>query len=207
MKNKMKILIGVAAAMLAMVITSSASSILLNGNSVTNANAKYTALPSGTNSSGVITNNFQNGVVPGASNVFYQLSTTFGDQPYKGTNGYLPAFVIDVGGGYPGSLSGPSRNVSIEIGGLLMATNATSTAVVFQFAASDSGINWYSNYYSMTYTIPASGAVALLGMQSGCLLTNIDFGGHEYLALQQISNPGVAAMSNIVIDINCNPGL
>ena len=203
MKNKMKILIGVAAVMLAMVICSSASSILLNGNTVTNANAKYTALTSGTNSSGVVTNNFQVGQVPGASNVLWQLNTSYGAQPYLGTNGYLPAFVLDSGGGYPGSLSGPSRMVSIEISGNLMATNATSTAVVFRFAASDSGIVWYTNWYVTTYTIPVNATTDA----RGCILTNIDFGANEYIALQAIENPGVAAMTNIVIDINCNPGL
>lgn len=196
----MKILIGVAAVMLAMMTSTIASTVLLNGNTVTNWNVAYN---SGTNTSGVVTNNYQNGQVPGASNVFYALNVSLGAQPLKGTNGYLPAFVLNSGGGYPGALNGPSRMVAVEVGGSLMATNASSTAVVFQIATSVSGINWVTNYTTIAYTVPVNS----FAPAGNCIITNIDMGGMEYIALQQINNPGVSALTNIIVDINCNPGL
>ena len=196
--KKLFTLIGVAA--LLATVNLKASVIVLNGNSVTNNNVAYN---SSTNSSGVVTNNFQNGVVPGASNVLYELSTTYGKQTGKGTNGYLPAFVLSALGGYPGSLSAPTRNVSFEISGVLTATNASSTAVVFKFAASNDGLIWLTNYQSITYTIPVNAT----GIATGCLLTNVDVGGTGYIALQEIDNPGVAPMTNIVINLTGKSGL
>src|ERR1017187_7492779 len=100
------------------------SVILIDGTTITNVNVAYNAY---TNVGGITTNNYQNGQVPGASNAMYELNTSYGAQTGKGTNGFLPAFVLSMRGGFPGALTGPSKNVSIEISGQLMGTNATST--------------------------------------------------------------------------------
>ena len=198
--NLVKIMVIICVLALFASLTASATVVFLNGNSYTNANAAYN---SGTNSSGVVTNNFQLGVVPGASNVLWQLSKTQSAQPYLGTNGYLPALTFSALGNFPNSLTAPTRNVSIELGGVLTATNATSTAVVFKFAASNSGVNWLTNYYSFTYTIPVNAT----NIATGCLLTNIDMGGTATLCLQEIDNPGVAALTNIVVNMTGKSGL
>ena len=182
-----------------------ASSVLLDGTSVTNVNAAYNA-PYATNSAGVltvVTNNYQNGQVPGASNVMYQLSTSQGAQPSFGTNGFLPALVDNTAAGFPGSPSGPGKNVAIEISGALMATNATSTAVVLQFAMTDAGKVWTTNFFTAAYTVP----INVTQPAGGVWTTNIDIGAHQYVALQQINNPGVAALTNIVVRIGNKPGL
>ena len=90
----------VIAALLLMLVPQKASAggafqYLVNGPLYTNYNATYNASPTGTNTSGTITNNFQVGVVPGASNILWQLSSVNGGQPYLGTNGYLPAAVYN----------------------------------------------------------------------------------------------------------------
>jgi len=177
-----------------------ASSVLLDGTSITNANCAYNFT---TNGVGGITNNYQNGQVPGASNVMYQLSTSYGAQPYLGTNGFLPALVLNTGAGFPGSINGPGKNVAIEISGVLMATNATSTAVVLQFAMTDAGKVWTTNFVTAAYTVP----VNVTQPTGGTWVTNFDIGAHQYIALQQINNPGVAAFTNIVVRIGNKPGL
>ena len=180
--------------------TSKASFVLLDGTTITNNNVAYN---SGTNSSGVVTNNFQNGTVPGASNVLYALNITSGSQPGLGTNGFLPSLVLNTAGGYPGSLTAPGKNVAIEVSGALMATNATSTAVVFQFALTDAGKVWTTNFITAAFTVP----VTFTTPTGGCWITNLDIGAHQYVALQQINNPGVAALTNIVVRIGTKPGL
>jgi hypothetical protein len=142
--------------------------------------------------------------VPGASNVFYQLSTTYGAQPSNGTNGYLPAFVLNAAGGYPDSLGGPTKNISIEINGSLMATNSSATAVVFQLAASDSGLVWSTNYKTYTLTIPINSTTLTA---SNCIFDTFNSGGVGNIALQQINNPGVSALTNITIWIGGKPGM
>ena len=113
-----------------------------------------------------------------ASNVLYTLSTTQSSQPRLGTNGFLPAFVFNALGGFQGSRSPhPTRNVSFELGGLLVATNTSSTAVIFRFAASNDGLIWQTNYQSFTYTIPVNSFQGA----SGGVLTNIDTGGTAYI--------------------------
>lgn len=180
-------------------LSANASSVLLDGTSATNYNATYNALWGGSG----LTNNYQNGQVPGASNVMYALNISQGGQPSYGTNGFLPALVLNTAGGFPGSVSGPGKNVAIEISGYLMATNASSTAVVFQFALTDSGKAWYTNFISAAYTVP----VNVTQLAGGVWITNLDIGAHQYIALQQINNPGVAALTNIIVRIGSKPGL
>ena len=194
------VILSVIVPLLLFLVPARASIVILDGTSVTNWNV---ANCSWTNTAGAVTNNYQNGQVPGASNVLYQLSTSLGDQPYRGTNIYLPALPISMRGNYPNSLTAPSRMLSVEISGYLMATNATSTAVVFQFAKTDSGKVWMTNAFTAAYTIAVNSTTP-----TGIVwMTNIDTGGDGFYALQQINNPGVAALTNIIINMESKPGL
>ena len=177
-----------------------------NGNLYSNIlNAAYNA-GFVTNSSGQViqvTNNFQIGTSPGSSNVFYYLSGNFGAQPGLGTNGYLPAEVFNSEAGYPGTLSGPNNFIGVVIAGNLVATNSTSTAIVAQFAGSVDGTLWFTNYLTVGFTVPINSTVP-----AGTVVqTNIQLGGVSYLALQQINNPGTAALTNILIEVNGKAGL
>lgn len=185
-------------------LSAQAADALLNGTGTTNQVA-YNA-PSGTNSSGnmVVTNNYQNGQVPGASNVFYQVSTANGAQPYYGTNGYLPALSLNLKGGFQNSLTAPARAVTIAVNGNLMATNATSTSVTFQFYAIDaSGYVIETNYQTATLTFPINSTTTAT---NGTFLS-FDSYAMGYVGLQQINNPGVAAITNIIVDIHSKSGL
>lgn len=186
---------------------------LLNGNLYTNANAVYNQIASATNSSGVYSNNFQLGVVPGASNVFWTVSNVAGTQPtYTMTNptpSFLPALPFPLAGtpptgigGYPNTLYGPANNVTISVSGALMATNGSSTTITFTFAGYD-GTLITSNYLSMGYIVPINSTTATVPT----LTTNITTGGMPWLILQNINNPGVAAFTNAVIDLNTKPGI
>ena len=161
----------------------------------------------GTNGSGIYTNTFQNGQVPGASNIVYQLAGSTGLQPNFGTNGFLPSAVDNLTG-YPNTLYGPQNYVTIVTTGNLLATNASSTAVVFRFAASaDGGTGsaglWVTNYAVLTLTIP----VNAIGSTQPCQTNTVATGGWNYLALQAIENPGVSALTNIVVEVSGKPGL
>ena len=185
-------------------LSARAADALLNG-TTTNNFVAYNA-PSGTNSSGnmVVTNNYYNGQVPGASNVFYQVSTLNGAQPYFGTNGYLPALVLNLKGGFQNSLTAPARAVTIAVNAQLMGTNATSTAVVFQFYGTDaSGYVTETNYQTATLTIPVNS----IGTTTNGTFLNFDSYGMGYIGLQQINNPGVSALTNIIVDIHSKSGL
>lgn len=198
--KKLFTLIGVAALLAA---TTHAADALLNGNTSTNFNAIYNAAASATNSTGVITNNYQNGQVPGASNVFYTVSSLTGAQPQLGTNGFLPSLVLNVKGGFQNSLTAPARAVTIALGGQLMATNATSTTVTFQFFAYDaSGLVLQTNYQTATLIFPGNSVTA-----TNVQFTSFDSQALGYVGLQQINNPGVAALTNIVVDIHSKSGL
>lgn len=180
---------------------------LLNGNLYTNNNVAYN---SGTNGPGVVTNNFQLGVVPGASNVFWALTQQSGQQPQLGTNGFLPSAEVNADGGtpptfiggYPNTLYAPWNNTTIGVYGNLVATNASSTSVTFQFATSIDGTVWQTNYQTMTMVIPVNSLVP-----TNLITSSFTSGGNCYIALQQINNPGVAALSNIVVEVNGKPGL
>jgi len=161
----------------------------------------------GTNGSGIYTNTFQNGQVPGASNIVYQLAGSTGLQPNFGTNGFLPSAVDNLTG-YPNTLYGPQNYVTIVTTGNLLATNATSTAVVFRFAASaDGGTGsaglWVTNYAVVTLTIPINATSST----QPCSTNTVATGGWNYLALQAIENPGVSALTNIVVEVSGKPGL
>jgi len=188
---------------------------LMNGYSTTNVSAP---LNGGTNSSGIYTNTFQVGQVPGASNVVFQLASSSGQQPYNGTNGYLPSSVVSLQGNYPGTLYGPQNFTTIICNGSIMSTNASSTAVVFRFATSVDAATpasgstsvtlaggpalWVTNYAVLTLTIPVNSFAATQPVTN-----TIATGGWTTLALQAIENPGAAALTNIVIEVNGKPGL
>ncbi len=178
---------------------------LMNGPASTVINAP---LNGGTNTSGVFTNTFQVGQVPGASNIVFQLAGGNGIQPLNGTNGFLPSAYFNSEPGYPGTLYGPNNFTTIAITGNLLATNASSTAIVFRFAANiddatyPAGL-WVTNYAVITLTVPVNGLVS-----TQPVVTNtIAMGGWKNLALQAIENPGASAITNIVIEVNGKPGL
>jgi hypothetical protein len=171
---------------------------LVNGPAYTNVNAAYN---SGTNGSGAVTNNFQVGVVPGASNVLWYLSGSIGAQPGGGTNGFLPSAGFAPQGNYPGTLYGPWDNTSIIMSGALTATNATSTTITARFAGSIDGAIWYTNYYVQTYIIPVNALTPVIPVAYSNVVTHL-----PYFALQQIDNPGVAAFTNIVIQASGKSG-
>lgn len=184
-------------------LSARAADALLNGPSTTNQVA-YNA-PWGTNSSGavVVTNNYQNGQVPGGSNVLYQISTLNGAQPYFGTNSYLPSLVLNVKGGFENSLTAPARFVTIAVSGLLMATNSTSTAVQFQFYGIDaSGYVTQTNYQTATLIFPVNSTVSTTNP-----FVSFDTYGLGYVGLQQINNPGVSAVTNIIVGLHSKSGL
>ena len=175
---------------------------LMNGNYSTNFNAVLNASPSATNSVGTITNNFQLGQVPGASNVWFQLSSVQGSQPYLGTNQYLPASVANIEGSYPGTLAGPINKITIGAYASLMVSNATSTATVIRFAGSIDGVYWQTNVAALTLTIPVNSTTP-----TNFITATLESYGWAYFGLQDIENPGVAAMTNIVVEINGKSGL
>ncbi|MDE2099878.1 MAG: hypothetical protein KGL39_21675 [Patescibacteria group bacterium] len=183
-------------------LVGAASYSLLDGRTSTNLNVKYNAPITGTNSSGVITNNFQLGTVPGSSNIMWQLSASQGSQPFNGTNGFLPSAGITAIG-YPGTLYGPFNNLSITTQAALVATNASSTTITFRFAGSNDGNLWLTNYFVQSYVIPINSTTPVIPVA----ITNITLGGLPYFALQEIDNPGASAVTNIVIQATGKTGL
>ena len=86
-----------------------------------------------------------------------------------------------------------------------MATNATSTAVVFRFAGSVDGVLWATNAFVFTYTIPINSLTP--NNVPSSVLTNTATGALPYMCLQDIENPGVSALTNIVVEVSGKPGL
>lgn len=186
---------------------------IINGNFLgTNNNV---ALYSNTNTLGSITNNYQNGTVPGASNVLYFLSINNGSLPpitttnalgsIGGTNAWppvLPAASFSPQGLYPNTLYGPYNNFVLGGYCTLMATNATSTAIIAIFAGSIDGIYWQTNVLVLPLTVPINSF-----SPTNFITINTTSGGWSYYALQQVNNPGVAALTNLVLEANGKPGL
>ncbi len=83
----------------------------------------------------------------------------------------------------------------------LPATNASSTSVIIRWAGSVDGSLWKSNYITTTYVIPVNTT------QAGLYLTNTLTGALPYMCIQQIENPGVAFLTNIVVEVSGKPGL
>jgi hypothetical protein len=190
--------------MLLLSFSAQAADAFLNGTTTNNLVA-YNA-PWGTNSSGnmVVTNNYYNGQVPGASNVFYQVSTLNGAQPYFGTNGYLPALVLNLKGGFENSLTAPAKDCTIAVNASLMATNSTSTALTFQFYGMDAdGLVVETNLQTITLTIPVNS----LGTTTNGTFQSFDTLALGYVGLQQINNPGAAAVTNIIVSLHSKSGL
>lgn len=161
-------------------------------------NYNVTVGASGTNSSGVITNNASTGVVLGASTNFFNLSSTSGNQP--NTN-LWPSVGWTMLTSYPNTYAPPANNLTLYTAGALTATNATSTAITFRYAGSVDGSLWVSNYFVQTYT------VAINSFTPGPILTNTTTGALPFVALQEIDNPGVAAFTNALLEASAKPGL
>ncbi len=173
---------------------------MLDGRLYTSANVAYN---SGTNGAGTVTNNFQLGVVPGSSNVLWYLGAGMGLQPGLGTNGYLPSAGIIPQGNYPGTLYGPFSNMGILTTASLTATNASSTTITIRYAGSIDGSLWYTNFYVQTYIIPVNSLTPAIPIA----YSNVVTAGMPFINLQQIDNPGVAALTNIIIEASGKPGL
>lgn len=202
-----KLFTGLTLAASALVAKASIFFTLMNGNLYTNNNVAYN---SGLNGAGAVTNNFQLGTCPGSSNILFALTPSSGQQPQLGTNGFLPSAEVNSDGGtppnfiggFPNTLYAPWNNTCIGVYGSLVATNATSTAVVFQFATSIDGTIWQTNYQTVTMTVPVNSF-----SPTGLVTSTFTTGGNCYVALQQINNPGTAALTNIVVELNGKPGL
>jgi hypothetical protein len=183
---------------------------LMNGTYTTNANAAWN---SGTNSSGVNTNNFYIGTTLALSNSFYYLSAYNGSTPAyntnfsaSGTNSWpplLPAEVVNIQGNYPNTLYGPSR---INLWGFqpaLMTTNVGISSVTAVFAGSIDGLLWQANIFSIVATIPVNS----LFNTNGLATTNYDSGAWPIIALYEINNTNGVNLTNMVVLENSKPGL
>jgi hypothetical protein len=189
MKTKFKILLTLVASACALVAF--------------NANAGFTPLITGTaytNATvGINGTNYQYGVVTGASTNVFNLATGVGVQ---GNTNLWPSVGLSLVG-YPGTMYGPASTVSLATRVNVTATNATSTAIVFRYAGSNDGANWVTNLFSVTYTVPVNSTTAA----TPTIQTNYTSGAIAYLSLYSIENPGVAAVTNIVLTANSKPGL
>lgn len=158
--------------------------------------------PTGTNSSGVYTNNALTGVVLGATTNFFNLSGSAQLPATSQPNTNLwPSASWSLLTTYPNTYAAASANLQFYFQLPLTATNATSTAVVLRFAGSVDGSLWVSNYFNYTYTIPVN------TLNAGGVLTNINTGALPFIALQAIENPGVAAITNAVVEASQKPTL
>ena len=151
-----------------------------------------------TNTAGALTNNQFSGVVANATTNYYTLSTGIGTQ--SATNVWPSAGFTLIG--YPNTLYGPFNNTEFYINGGLLASNASSTAIVVRFAGSIDGANWYSNYFALPYTIPATAVTTI-----GPWVTNTATGGMPFMCIQQVENPGANVLSNLTVEVVGKPGL
>ena len=179
MKNKFSLILA-AIFGLAISVQALPTTVLINGPLYTNATVVV----------GASTNQY--GVVLGAATNSFNLSSGIGTQ--LNTNLWPSAGFSLVG--YPNTLYGPFSTACIAINGALTATNASSTTITYRFAASNDGTLWVTNYASYTQVIAVNSTTATM------TLTNVNFGAIPYLALSSIENPGVAAVTNIVISVS-----
>lgn len=144
------------------------------------------------------TNTLQLGVVLGAATNSHNMGVTTGVQ--VNTNQW-PSLGFSPQGGFPNTLQGPYAQVQIGVYGELPATNATSTSITIRWAGSIDGTLWQSNYLQTVYVIPVNTKL------QGLYLTNTQTGPLPYMCVQQIENPGVAFLTNLVIQVSGKPGL
>lgn len=174
---------------------------LINGSLYTNNNV--TVGNSLTNSSGIYTNNFQIGVVLGTSNVLFNL----GANGSQANTNLWPAVSFTPGGGngsgqgYPNTLYGPYSATEFYLSFNLVATNTTATTLTTIWAGSVDGINWSTNWLTLTQIIGVNST------GTNAVLTNIVTGGLPWVSLQEIENPGTQAVTNMLFEVNGKPGL
>lgn len=161
-------------------------------------NSAQILMNSVTNQTGVVkgaaTNSYNMPVVSGASSSSYAITGASAN-----TNLWPPSGFAMIGG-YPGTLYGPVRQVTIFEQFSIMATNAGGTQnVVVRWAGGD-GYIWQSNYLVQTLAIPANQTVF------STFVTNNDTLGMPYLALQSLENTNVTALTNVIIDATAKPG-
>lgn len=128
------------------------------------------------------------GVLPGVTTNAYNLGYGIGGQ--SNTNLFPQAGDPLVG--YPGTLAGPSRVVTIQAGGALMAGSGTTP---ISFSLSNDGSTWVTNAFTFYYS-PGTPA-----------LTNLDTYGANYICVNQIINTNAAALTNLVLSIGEKPSL
>lgn len=166
--------------------------------SVTTTNFNVILGPTGTNTSGAYTNNAQTGVVLGTSNNIFNLANSVGTQA---TTNFWPSVGMTLLTQYPNTYAPPANNLTLVTQCSLMATNATSTVLVFKYAASADGAIWATNYYQQAYTIPINSLGGFVAQ------TNITTGAMPFVALQEIDNPGANIVTNVVLEASAKSGL
>jgi len=146
---------------------------LINGTQYTNFSASVGAGVN-TNSSGVLTNNVQAGVVLAATTNYYSLYPGFGTQ--LNTN-LWPSQAFPVAAGYPGTIYGPYKTFQSDLVASITATNAVGAMTLTRRFAGYDGLLWVSNVLSQTVVIPAN---SLSGISSSNFTSSF-----YYLAAQQ----------------------
>lgn len=187
------------------------SGFLVNGPAFTNA----TVL--------VGVTNYQNGVITPAWTNTFNTWTAYAQGGYSisGTtavitasspsaNGFIvtggqvntnlwPVRAVNMAVGYPNTLYGPANNVNLYYSGSLVATNATSTSLVFAWATSNDGTNVVVTHTD-TIVVP-------ILTKTFSYMTNFATGGAAWLMESSEINPGAAPATNIVIEAGAKPGI
>jgi len=167
--------------------------------------------------------NYQNGVItPAWTNTFntwtayspggYSISGTNAVISFSNpsANGFIvtggqvntnlwPVRAVNLAAGYPGTLYGPVNNVNIFYSGSLIATNATSTSLVFTWASSNDGTNVFTTHTD-TIVVP-------ILTKAFSYMTNFTTGGAGWLMEQSEVNPGAAVVTNLVIEPGAKAGI
>ena len=152
----------------------------------------------GTNSSGVFTNNVQQGVVLALSTNFYNLSWTPNSQV---NSNQWPAAVFSPQGSYPNTLAGPSRLEDIITQGAFTATNAVGAQTIFiKYAKTADGTVFITNALTLAFTASAN-SLAIAPTD-----TNYDSLASGYFVLQEIDNTNAVAVTNLFNEVSDKPG-
>jgi hypothetical protein len=161
-------------------------------------NFNYAVGADGTNaaSNNAYTNNVESGALAAAGNQQYTLNGGLGSQP--STNLWPSAGFSLIG--YPNTYYGPNRYVAFYFGSQLMSTSVVASIQCY-FAGSLDNSYWVSNIFSLSITNVNS--------VSNCnpILTNIDCGAWQYIAVQQITNLTGSTATNMVLEVGGKPGL
>ncbi len=155
----------------------------------------------GTNSSGLPTNNVTIGLLPGSSTNVYNLNI-IGQPGFANVGNYTsqaantnqyPSIWFSPQAGYPGTLYGPFNNTTFFI--LDSGTNVS--VQIYKLAASLDGVYWQSNAITAAVTTGTPWS------------TNFASGGWSYYALQSAANTNAPTTSPItnLFEVSGKPGL